>query len=69
MAMSTSLMASVHSIGILHCRGNRQQHFAVRDPVIATDGAALIGSDGYLMSLRLDAVVVAVPSHVWDRLC
>jgi hypothetical protein len=29
-----------------------QQHFALRDPVIATDGAALIGSDGYLMSLR-----------------
>jgi hypothetical protein len=23
MAMSTSLMASVHSMGILHCRGNR----------------------------------------------
>jgi hypothetical protein len=46
-----------------------QQHFAVRDPVIATDGAALIGSDGYLMSLRRDAVVVAVPRHVWDRLC
>jgi hypothetical protein len=42
-----------------------QQHFAVRDPVIATDGAALIGSDGYLMSLRRDAVVVAVPRHVW----
>jgi hypothetical protein len=37
-----------------------QQHFSVRDPVIATDGAALIGSDGYLMSLRQDAVVVAV---------
>jgi hypothetical protein len=46
-----------------------QQHFSVRDPVIATDGAALIGSDGYLMSLRRDAVVVAVPRHVWDRLC
>ena len=46
-----------------------QQHFAVRDPVIATDGAALIGSDGYLMTLRRDAVVVAVPRHVWDRLC
>jgi hypothetical protein len=45
------------------------QHFAVRDPVIATDGAALIGFDGYLMSLRRDAVVVAVPRHVWDRLC
>jgi hypothetical protein len=45
-----------------------QQHFAVRDLVIATDGAALIGSDGYLMSLRQDAVVVAVPRHVWDRL-
>jgi hypothetical protein len=43
-----------------------QQHFSVRDPVIATDGAALIGSDGYLMSLRRDAVVVAVPRHVWD---
>jgi hypothetical protein len=40
-----------------------QQHFAVRDPVIAMDGAALIGSDGYLMSLRRDAVVVAVPRH------
>jgi hypothetical protein len=37
--------------------------------VIATDGAAPIGSDGYLMSLRRDAVVVAVPRHVWDRLC
>jgi hypothetical protein len=46
-----------------------QQHFAVRDPVIATDGAALIGSDGYLMSLRRDAVVVAVPRHVWDSFC
>ena len=46
-----------------------QQHFAVRDPMIATDGAALIGSDGYLISLRRDAVVVAVPRHVWDRLC
>ena len=45
------------------------QHFSVRDPVIATDGADLIGFDGYLMSLRRDAVVVAVPRHVWDRLC
>jgi hypothetical protein len=34
-------------------------HFSVRDPVIATDGAALVGSDGYFMSLRRDAVVVA----------
>ena len=46
-----------------------QQHFSVRDPVIAMDGAALIGSDGYLMSFRRDAVVVDVPRHVWDILC
>ena len=45
------------------------QHFSVRDPVITTDGAARIGSDGYLMSLRWDVVVVAVPRDVWDRLC
>ena len=31
------------------------QHFAVRDPVLATDDATRIGSDGYLMSLRRDA--------------
>jgi hypothetical protein len=31
-----------------------QQHFAVRNPVIATDGAAIIGSDGYLMQWILN---------------
>jgi len=44
------------------------QHFALRDPVLATDGATRIGSDGYLMSLRRDAWVVAVPRDEWDRL-
>jgi len=33
------------------------QHFSVRDPVLATDGAAQIGSDGYLMSLRRDGML------------
>ena len=45
------------------------KHFALRDPVLATDGATRIGSDGYLMSLRRDAWVVAVPREEWDRLC
>jgi hypothetical protein len=44
-----------------------QQHFAVRDPVIATDGAALIGSDGYLMSLRRNAVVTIHSWHMHPR--
>jgi len=45
------------------------QHFAVRDPMLATDDATRIGSDGYLMSIRRDAVVVVVPRDQWDRLC
>jgi hypothetical protein len=45
------------------------QHFAVRDPMLATDDATRIGSDGYLMSLRRDAMVVVVPRDQWDRLC
>ena len=44
------------------------QHFALRDPVLATDGATRISSDGYLMSFRRDAWVVAVPRDEWDRL-
>ena len=45
------------------------QHFSVRDPVLATDEASRIGSDGYLMSLRRNAVVVVVPRDLWDKLC
>jgi len=37
------------------------QHFAVRDRVLATDDATRIGSDGYLIFLRRDAVVMVVP--------
>ena len=45
------------------------QHFTVRNPMPATDDATRIGSDGYLMSLRRDAMVVVVPRDQWDRLC
>jgi hypothetical protein len=37
--------------------------------MLATDDATRIGSDGYLMSIRRDAVVVVVPPDQWDRLC
>ena len=65
----TGQLVGVMASSIRDLQTLTQQHFSVRDPVIATDGAALIGSDGYLMSLRRDTVVVAVPRHVWDRLC
>ena len=46
-----------------------RQHFGMRDPVLATDEDLRIGSDGYLMSLRRDAWVVAVPRELWNRMC
>jgi hypothetical protein len=64
----TGQLVGVMASSIRDLQTLAQQHLSIRDPVIATDGAALIGSDGYLMSLRRDAVVVAVPCHVWDRL-
>ena len=45
------------------------QHFSVRNSVLATDEATRIGSDGYLMSLRRNVVVVVVQHDVWDKLC
>ena len=43
----TSSIRGLHTLSL--------QHLAVRDPVLATDDATRIGSDGYLMSLRRDA--------------
>ena len=65
----TGQLVGVMASSIRDLQVQAQQFFSIRDPVIATDGAALIGSDGYLMSLRRDAVVVAVTRDVWGRLC
>lgn len=44
------------------------QHLVIRDPVLALNNTTQISTDGYLMSLHRNEVVVAVPRDQWDRM-